>query len=193
MKRSRLVAPATLALSAALLLSACGSSSETGSGSPSSAAACGTATTTTEGIGKEACGVKVEGGFGEKPVITIGDQTKDVTQLQVIDLVEGTGDPVLAGATVLADYAGVGASTKKQFDSSFDRGQPSEFGLDRVIAGWTQGIPGMKLGGRRLLIIPGELAYGANPGSADIQPNEVLVFVVDMVNFINPGETAPAK
>ncbi|MFC6238511.1 FKBP-type peptidyl-prolyl cis-trans isomerase [Longivirga aurantiaca] len=196
MKRSRLVAPATLALSAALVLSACGSTSEAGSGAGSSSAAagdCGTATTTTEGIGNDACGVTVEGGFGVKPVITIGDQTKDVTQLQVIDLVEGTGDPVLANARVLADYAGVGASTTKQFDSSFDRGQPSEFGLDEVIFGWTQGIPGMKLGGRRLLIIPGALAYGANPTSPDIEPNEVLVFVVDMVNFINPGETAPAK
>ncbi len=190
MKRSRLVAPATLALSAALVLSACGSSTESGAGS--SAASCGTATLT-EGIGNDACGVTVEGGFGEKPTITIGDQTKDVTQLQVVDLVVGTGDPVAPGATVLADYAGIGASSKKQFDSSFDRGQPAEFGLDRVIPGWTQGIPGMKLGGRRLLIIPGELAYGANPPSADIQPNEVLVFVVDMVNFINPGQTAPAK
>jgi peptidylprolyl isomerase len=193
MKRSRLVAPATLALSAALVLSACGSSSETQSGAGTSAPAATSSAPAQGGIGNDASGVKVEGGFGEKPVITIGDQTKDVTQLQVIDLVEGTGDPVLAGATVLADYAGVGASTKKQFDSSFDRGQPSEFGLDQVIAGWTQGIPGMKLGGRRLLIIPGELAYGANPPSADIQPNEVLVFVVDMVNFLNPGETAPAK
>lgn len=192
MKRSRLVAPATLALSVSLVLSACGSSTETQSGASSSAPAASSSAPAQEGIGNDASGVKVEGGFGEKPVITIGDQTKDVTQLQVIDLVEGTGDPVLAGATVLADYAGVGASTKKQFDSSFDRGQPAQFGLDQVIAGWTQGIPGMKLGGRRLLIIPGDLAYGANPPSADIQPNEVLVFVVDMVNFINPGETAPA-
>lgn len=194
MKRSRLVAPATLALSAALVLSACGSSSDSGSGAGSASAGdCGTATTTTEGIGSNACGVTVEGGFGEKPVITIGDETKAVTQLQVIDLVEGTGDPVLENARVLADYSGVGASTKKQFDSSFDRGQPAEFSLDQVIPGWTQGIPGMKLDGRRLLIIPGALAYGANPPSADIEPDEVLVFVVDMVNFINPGETAPAK
>ena len=195
MKRSRLVAPATLALSAALALSACGSSSGTqsGGGSTSAAPASSSPAPAASGIGNDPSGVTVEGGFGEKPVITIGDQTKAVTQLQVVDLVEGTGDPVAEGATVLADYAGVGASTTKQFDSSFDRGQPSEFGLDQVIPGWTQGIPGMKLGGRRLLIIPGELAYGANPPSPDIEPNEVLVFVVDMVNFINPGETAPAK
>lgn len=196
MKRSRLAAPVTLALSLVLVLSACGSSTGTQSGAGSTsapAASTPAASTPATGIGNDASGVTVEGGFGEKPVITIGDQTKDVTQLQVIDLVEGTGDPVAEGARVLADYSGVGATTKKQFDSSFDRGQPIEFGLDGVIAGWTQGIPGMKLGGRRLLIIPGDLAYGANPPSPDIEPNEVLVFVVDMVNFINPGETAPAK
>jgi peptidylprolyl isomerase len=194
MKRSRLAAPVTLALSLALVLTACGTStgSESGAGSSSAPAASSPAPAET-GIGNDASGVEVEGGYGEKPVITIGDQTKDVTQLQVIDLVEGTGDPVAEGATVLADYTGVGASTKKQFDSSFDRGEPAQFGLDQVIPGWTQGIPGMKLGGRRLLIIPGALAYGANPPSPDIEPNEVLVFVVDMVNFINPGETAPAR
>jgi peptidylprolyl isomerase len=94
---------------------------------------------------------------------------------------------------VLANYAGYGATTTKQFDSSFDRGQPSPFGLDQVIKGWTEGIPGMKTGGRRLLIIPGDLAYGANPPSADIEPNEVLVFVVDVVNFIQPGQTEPVN
>jgi peptidylprolyl isomerase len=194
MKRSRLAAPVTLALSLALVLTACGSSTGTQSGAGStSAPAASSPAPVASGIGNDASGVSVEGGFGEKPVITIGDETKNVTQLQVIDLVVGTGDPVEPSATVLADYSGVGASTTKQFDSSFDRGQPAEFPLDQVIPGWTQGIPGMKLGGRRLLIIPGELAYGANPPSPDIEPNEVLVFVVDMVNFINPGETAPAK
>lgn len=191
MKRSRLVAPATVALSAALVLTACGDSSSTQSGAGTAAPE--SSSSAASGIGNDASGVEVEGGFGDKPTITIGDQTKDLTQLQVVDLVVGTGDPVAPGATVLADYAGIGAASKKQFDSSFDRGQPAEFGLDRVIPGWTQGIPGMKLGGRRLLIIPGELAYGANPPSPDIEPNEVLVFVVDMVNFINPGQTAPAN
>jgi len=194
MKRSRLAAAAAVSLSAALVLTACGSDTGNQSGAASSSApAASSPAPAATGIGNDASGVTVEGGFGEKPVITIGDQTKDVTQLQVVDLVEGTGDPVAEGARVLADYAGVGASTTKQFDSSFDRGQPTEFGLDEVIAGWTQGIPGMKLGGRRLLIIPADLAYGANPPTPDIEPNEVLVFVVDMVNYLNPGETAPAK
>jgi peptidylprolyl isomerase len=188
MKRSRLVAPATIALSAALVLTACGDSSGTQSGASSTSAAPETSSAppAASGIGNDASGVKVEGGFGEKPTITIGDQTKDVTQLQVVDLVVGTGDPVAPGATVLADYVGIGAASKKQFDSSFDRGQPAQFPLDGVIAGWTQGIPGMKKGGRRLLVIPGELAYGANPPSGDIGANEVLVFVVDMVDFANP-------
>lgn len=198
MKPSRLAAPAALALSAALVLSACGSSTGTqsGAGSSSAPAASSPAASSpaaTSGFGSDASGVSVKGGFGEKPVVTIGDQTAGVTQMQVIDLVEGTGEAVQPGATVLANYAGYGATTKKQFDSSFDRGQPTPFGLDQVIKGWTEGIPGMKTGGRRLLIIPGDLAYGANPPTADIKPNEVLVFVVDMVNFVQPGATAPVN
>ena len=194
MKRSRLAAPAALALSTALVLTACGSSTgnQSGSGSSSAPAASSSAPSET-GFGNDPSGVEVTGGFGDKPGVTIGDQTADVTQMQVIDLVEGTGVAVEPGATVLANYAGYGATTKKQFDSSFDRGQPSPFGLDQVIKGWTQGIPGMKTGGRRLLIIPADLAYGANPPSSDIKPNEVLVFVVDLVNFIQPGETEPVN
>jgi peptidylprolyl isomerase len=185
---TRVSRPAALAaafLSLALVLTACGSTDSGAAPASSSAPA--------SGIGSDPSGVEVTGGFGEKPTVTIGDQTKDVTQLQVIDLVEGTGVAVEPGATVLANYAGYGASTKEQFDSSFDRGQPSPFGLDQVIKGWTEGIPGMKTGGRRLIIIPGDLAYGANPPSADIEPNEVLVFVVDMVNFIQPGQTEPVN
>jgi peptidylprolyl isomerase len=178
----RLLAPVLAVLASALVLTGCGTGAAQNPGaSPSASSA----------FGSDPSGVEVTGGFGEKPVVTIGDQTADVTQMQVIDLVEGTGVAVEPGATVLADYAGYGATTKEQFDSSFDRGQPSPFGLDQVITGWTEGIPGMKVGGRRLLIIPADLAYGANPPSADIEPNEVLVFVVDLVNFIQPGQTEP--
>ncbi|MGD9955427.1 MAG: FKBP-type peptidyl-prolyl cis-trans isomerase [Candidatus Nanopelagicales bacterium] len=194
MKRSRVVAPAALALSTALVLTACGSSTgnQSGAGTSSAPAASSSAPSET-GFGSDPSGVEVTGGFGDTPVVTIGDETAGVTQMQVIDLVEGTGVAVEPGATVLANYAGYGATTKKQFDSSFDRGQPTPFGLDQVIKGWTEGIPGMKTGGRRLLIIPGDLAYGANPPSSDIKPNEVLVFVVDLVNFIQPGETEPVN
>jgi peptidylprolyl isomerase len=76
-------------------------------------------------------------------------------------------------------------NTGQKFDSSWDRGQPIEFGLDQVIAGWTQGVPGMKIGGRRVLVIPADLAYGQNPPpGSGIEPGEPLVFVIDLVDFI---------
>lgn len=186
-RTSRLLAPAVAVLATVLAVSGCGT------GAAQNPAASASASSAPAGFGDNPSGVTVEGGFGEKPVVTITDETAGVTELQVIDLVEGTGPAVEAGATVLADYAGYGATTKEQFDSSFDRGEPSPFGLDQVIKGWTEGIPGMKTGGRRLLIVPADLAYGANPPTEAIQPNEVLVFVVDMVNFIQPGETAPVN
>jgi peptidylprolyl isomerase len=102
------------------------------------------------------------------------------TALVSEDLVTGDGAEVTAGATVTVDYIGVACSTGKIFDSSYATGQPATFSLDGVIAGWTQGIPGMKVGGRRLLGIPPELAYGDNPTSPDIAPGETLWFVVDV-------------
>ena len=99
------------------------------------------------------------------------------------DVVEGTGDPVAAGATVTVDYCGVGLDSGAIFDSSFARGQPATFPLDGVITGWQDGIPGMKPGGRRVLVIPGDQAYGPNPPpGSGIGPNETLVFVVDMLS-----------
>ena len=81
------------------------------------------------------------------------------------------------------DYCGVGLDSGAIFDSSWARGQPATFPLDGVILGWQEGIPGMKPGGRRLLIIPGDLAYGPNPPpGSGIGPNETLVFVVDMLS-----------
>ncbi|MGE3810489.1 MAG: FKBP-type peptidyl-prolyl cis-trans isomerase [Candidatus Nanopelagicales bacterium] len=190
-RRPRLAVAAIAALSASLVLGACadqGNKSQNAS-NPSATSSSAPAPSGSTSFGSDPSGVEVTGGFGEKPTITIGDQTKDVTELQVIDLQEGTGPAVEPGALVLADYAGYGAITKKQFDSSFDRGQPAQFSLDGVIVGWTEGLVGMKKGGRRLLVIPADKAYGANPPSADIEPNEVLVFVVDLVDFLNPGQT----
>ncbi len=109
------------------------------------------------------------------------------TQLQTTDLVEGTGDPVPAGATVTVDYIGVSCSTGKIFDSSYSRGQPATFPLDQVIPGWTQGIPGMKVGGQRLLVIPPDQGYGDTGAGSDIAPGETLWFVVDMKSFDATG------
>jgi len=103
--------------------------------------------------------------------------------LVVTDDVVGTGDEVTAGATVTAHYVGVSASTGDQFDASWDRGAPISFPLNGVIQGWSEGLVGMKVGGRRTLVIPGDMAYGANPPpGAGIAPNETLVFTVDLVD-----------
>lgn len=97
------------------------------------------------------------------------------------DLVEGTGEQVGASAEVTVNYIGVACSTGKIFDASYGRGQPATFGLDGVIPGWTQGIPGMKVGGKRLLGIPSALAYGEAGNPPSIAPDEALWFVVEIL------------
>jgi peptidylprolyl isomerase len=109
--------------------------------------------------------------------------TDPAVRLLVSDDVVGTGDEVTPGATVTAHYVGVSASTGAQFDASWDRGAPISFPLDGVIQGWSEGLVGMKVGGRRTLVIPGNMAYGASPPpGAGIAPNETLVFTVDLVD-----------
>lgn len=106
------------------------------------------------------------------------------TELVVRDLVEGEGEEVPEGATVNAHYIGVACTTGAVFDSSYSRGAPTEFSLSGVIQGWQQGIPGMRVGGRRLLGIPAGLAYGSSPPQGgDILPGEPLWFVVDIVGI----------
>jgi peptidylprolyl isomerase len=130
--------------------------------------------TATQGID----GVTVEGQVGESATITV-DPDLEVTDLVTEDLVVGDGEAVPEGATVTVHYAGV-LLDGTEFDASFG-GQPATFPLSGVIPGWTQGIPGMKVGGRRLLVIPPELAYGSS-GQGPIPPNAPLVFVVDMLD-----------
>ncbi len=102
-----------------------------------------------------------------------------VPQLQETDLTPGSGATVTAKDTITVDYTGAVASTGVIFQSSKDTGQTATFGLSQVIAGWTQGIPGMKVGGTRRLLIPANLAYGANPPSGSgIPANAALVFDV---------------
>ena len=109
--------------------------------------------------------------------------TAPVSELIITDEVEGSGDEVTAGATVTAHYVGVSASSGEQFDASWDRGAPISFPLNGVIQGWSEGLVGMKVGGRRTLVIPGAMAYGANPPpGAGSRPNETLVFTVDLVD-----------
>lgn len=109
------------------------------------------------------------------------EPVESVTKLQVTDLKPGTGQEVKAGDSVTVDYTGAVAATGVVFQSSLDSGKPVTFGLDGVIAGWTNGIPGMKVGGTRRLIIPAEQAYGANPPSGSgIPANAPLVFDVTL-------------
>jgi len=102
-------------------------------------------------------------------------------KLVIQDIKEGTGAEAEEGATVTVQYVGVSWSTSEQFDASWDRGEPSTFPLSGVIPGWQEGIPGMKVGGRRQLIIPPDLAYGPQ-GQGSIAPNETLVFVIDLLD-----------
>ncbi len=99
-------------------------------------------------------------------------------EMLVVDEIQGTGAEVAPGATVTVHYVGVDASTGTEFDSSWSRGQPATFPLDQVIPGWSEGMVGMKEGGRRTLVIPPDLAYG-NSGPA---PGDYLVFTVDLVS-----------
>ena len=104
------------------------------------------------------------------------------TELIKEDLKPGTGATVTPGATVTVNYIGVACSTGKIFDSSYSRGQPATFSLSGVIKGWTDGIPGMQVGGQRLLGIPPEQAYGASGSGVNIGPNEPLWFVVEVLD-----------
>lgn len=105
----------------------------------------------------------------------------EVTELQITDDVEGTGAEVTEGATVKAHYVGIVADSGEQFDSSWERGEPSEFSLNQVIPGWSEGLVGMKVGGRRTLVIPADKAYGDTPPpGSSIPAGAALVFTVDM-------------
>jgi peptidylprolyl isomerase len=106
------------------------------------------------------------------------------TKLVTKDLIQGTGQPAAAGKTVTVNYVGVLYKGGKEFDSSWKRNQPFTTALSpgSVIPGWVQGLSGMKVGGRRELIIPPSLAYGAKGSPPTIPPNSTLVFVVDLLS-----------
>lgn len=104
-------------------------------------------------------------------------------KLVVKDLKQGSGAEAKSGDVVTVQYVGVNYKSGKQFDASWDRGEPFTFplGAGEVIKGWDQGVEGMKVGGRRELIIPPSLGYGAAGAPPAIPPNETLVFVVDLL------------
>jgi peptidylprolyl isomerase len=103
--------------------------------------------------------------------------------LEVVDIVEGAGDEARPGSMVDVHYVGVAYSTGEEFDASYNRGEPLQFplGTGTVIQGWDQGVSGMRVGGRRRLVIPPHLAYGDRGAGGVIAPGETLIFVVDLV------------
>jgi peptidylprolyl isomerase len=119
----------------------------------------------------------------EKPEVDFpgGEPPAD---LQINDIWEGDGPAANAGDTVQVHYVGVAFSTGEEFDSSWSRGDPLQFrlGTGQVIAGWDQGVLGMRVGGRRQLVIPPGLAYGDRGAGRSIAPGETLIFVCDLVS-----------
>ena len=103
--------------------------------------------------------------------------------LQITDEIVGDGEEAVAGHTVSCHYVGVAFSTGEEFDASWNRGQPLDFrlGAGQVISGWDKRIQGMKVGGRRKLVIPANQAYGDRGAGGVIKPGETLIFVVDLV------------
>ncbi|MEV5610874.1 FKBP-type peptidyl-prolyl cis-trans isomerase [Streptomyces sp. NPDC052225] len=118
-----------------------------------------------------------------KPKVDVpeGDAPPELT---VRDLIVGDGPEVKPGMVVRVHYVGVTFASGKEFDSSWDRGEPFKFavGGGRVIKGWDRGVKGMKVGGRRELIVPPRLAYGNQSPSSSIPPGSTLVFVVDLID-----------
>ncbi|HEX2393233.1 MAG TPA: FKBP-type peptidyl-prolyl cis-trans isomerase [Solirubrobacterales bacterium] len=158
----------TMLLCIALALAACGGSSSSGSSS---------------GEESSAPAKSAEESTKTQPKVTVpsGPPPK---QLVENDLVEGSGAEAKAGDEVTVQYVGVGYTSKEEFDSSWSRNEPFPFalGAGQVIPGWEEGIVGMKVGGRRELIIPPELAYGTAGSPPAIGPNETLIFVVDLLS-----------
>ena len=120
----------------------------------------------------------------EKPQVEVPSDQAPSYQLELEDIEVGDGDEAVSGKVVEVHYVGVSWATGNQFDASWDRGDTFKFGLGKgqVIAGWDQGVEGMKVGGRRRITIPPHLAYGKRGAGGVIKPGETLVFVVDLVS-----------
>ncbi len=119
----------------------------------------------------------------EKPQVEVPADQPPSYQLELEDLAVGDGDEAASGRIVEVHYVGVSWSSGEQFDASWDRGETLKFGLGKgqVIAGWDQGVAGMKVGGSRRITIPPNLAYGKRGAGGVIGPDETLVFVVDLI------------
>lgn len=149
-------------------------------------AACGGgggATIETEATTSESSGSAEAGAEKTKPTVVVPKGAPPPKKLEVKEIEEGTGAEAKSGDEVTVQYVGVNYKSGKEFDASWDRGEPFSFqlGAGMVIPGWDQGVEGMKVGGRRELIIPPELAYGPEGSPPAIGPNETLIFVIDLL------------
>src|SRR5918911_769967 len=120
----------------------------------------------------------------QKPQVTVPTGEEPPKQLVIEDVVEGYGDEARPGQNVEVHYVGVAWSTGQQFDASWDRGRTFSFPLGggRVIKGWDEGVAGMRVGGRRTLVIPPDLGYGARGAGGVIPPNATLKFEVELLD-----------
>ena len=163
----------------AVFAASCGDDGEDEAAAPAETP---TATATAAPSAGEVDAASISKDLDKKPEVAKPDG-EPPAELQKTDIVKGKGKAAKAGDTVSVQYVGNSWSTGTQFDASWDRGEePFEFplGAGQVIPGWDQGVAGMKPGGRRLLVIPPDLAYGDQSPSPDIGPNETLIFVVDL-------------
>jgi peptidylprolyl isomerase len=156
----------TIAVCAGLAVAGCGGSDDSSTESSAASEA-----TTTESSAEKT-----------KPTVTV-PKGAPPKKLEIKELEEGSGAEAKAGDEVTVQYVGVNYKNGKEFDSSWSRSEPFSFtlGAGEVIPGWDQGVEGMKVGGRRELIIPPELAYGEAGAPPAIGPNETLVFVIDLL------------
>lgn len=168
---------------AGLMLSACGSSPTTSSPSTSSGSPTPSGSPTSPTAAETAANPPaVSGATNLKAEPVIGPGTPPPpTSLETKELVVGTGATAVATDTVQVQYVGADYTNGKDFDSSWSRGQPSTFPLNGVVPGFAQGIVGMKVGGRREIVIPPALGYGSTGQPPAVSPNETLVFVVDLL------------
>jgi len=167
-----------IAILLALALAACGGDDDSGGGDDSpDAAAEASAPEGDDGEGHAE-------GEPTKPEVEVPDGDPP-TELEVTDLVEGEGPEAESGDVVSVEYVGVSYSSGEEFDASWDRGEPFAFqlGAGQVIPGWDEGVAGMRVGGRRQLVIPPDQAYGSAGAPPAIGPDETLVFVVDLVEI----------
>jgi FKBP-type peptidyl-prolyl cis-trans isomerase len=168
----------------ALIVAGCGGSDDSSTASESTAS---TEATTTESSAPEeeskSGGEKNSaGGEKTKPKVTVPSGSPP-TKLEIKEIEKGTGATAKAGDEVTVQYVGVGYDSEEEFDSSWSRSEPFPFtlGVSPVIKGWNLGVAGMKVGGRRELIIPPNLAYGPEGRPPVIGPNETLIFVIDLL------------